>query len=799
MISILAERRISAAEDQISRMVPFSVSLTDTVASTKAGDLISSWLIDGLSFEGMGMAQAEQQMAQLNLLVRSLSNGKFAFWVHRIRRSIGDKLHIPETGFAHDFLKKYNAGLTAGGLMGTQIYLSILYRPHVQSTRSSLFPGPALSQGDWEGELEAAMDVMTNLQIQVRSTLAEYRPHLLGTVTKAGVVYSDQLTLYAFLINGVWTDIPRKNVPLDRYLPTSRLFFGNEFVESRDIYGSIYSTFIDIKDYADMTYPGILNPILGLPCEYVETHSFSPMTGLDAQSALKTQRNQLLSSDDNARSQIVEIDFAIDNVISGKFSLGEYHYSMQVKGASIEAVKVARSHAVDALQQKGFLAVPLDLITQHAFAAQLPGNWRSRPRVANLSSLNFCGLCSLHNFTVGKRNGNPWGEAVAIFKSPAGQPVYFNFHDSKIDHDSFDDKELGNTQIIGESGTGKTALSLFLLFNLEKFKTQIIFFDKDRGAEIAIRAIGGKYLALENAKPTGFAPFKMDPTPQTIAFWGDLVTFCSMDPARPHTATEEKHIRDAVLMVARQPRAHRNFQAVLQSLMDVTDNSVAQRLRKWAADPSDPGALAWALDCADDELQFENARPYGFDYTDVLEDQRTCPAIMMYLMYRVESLIDGRRFAFFMDEYWKALSVPYFEEFAKNKQKTIRKQNGFGVYMTQSTSDCLRSPIARTLIEQTATFIFLPNSKADRDEYVNGFKLSDDEFAVVKSLVKGSYMFAIKQGTKFTLARLDLARFHSELKVLSGDTANVARLDRLRARLGNAPENWLAAFINNES
>ena len=794
-----SEAQISAADDQVSRIVPFSVLLTDSIVSTKTGDFISSWLIDGLSFEGMGNAQAELHMAQLNLLIRSLSTGKYAFWVHRIRRNIGDELNIPESGFAHDFLKKYNAGLTAGGLMSTQIYLSVIYRPNVQRKSTSLFSGPALSQEDYASELEASLDVMKNLHVQVRSTLAEYRPTLLATHSREGVLYSDQLTFYAYLINGVWVEIPRKNVPIDRYIPTSRLFFGNEFVETRDVYGSVYSTFIDIKDYADLTYPGILNSILGLPCEYVETHSFSPMTGLDAQSALKKQRNQLVTSDDNARSQIAEIDFAIDNVISGNFSLGEYHYSMQVKADTVAAVKVARAHAVDALQKKGFLAVPLDLITQHAFAAQLPGNWRARPRVANLSSLNFCGLCSLHNFSVGKREGNPWGEAVAIFKSPAGPPVYFNFHDSKLDSNAFDDKELGNTQIIGESGTGKTALSLFLLFNLTKYKTQIIFFDKDRGAEIAIRAIGGKYLTLENAKPTGFAPFKLEPTAKTISFWGDLITFCTIDPARPHTTKEENSIRNAVVAVATLPKQHRSFQAVLQNLMDIDDNSVGQRLRKWASDPHNPGALAWALDCEEDELQFEDGRPYGFDYTDVLEDQKTCPAIMMYLMYRVEHLIDGRRFAFFMDEYWKALSIPYFEEFAKNKQKTIRKQNGFGVYMTKSTSDCLASPIAKTLIEQTATFIFLPNTKADESEYINGFKISYDEFQVIKSLVKGSHMFAIKQGSKFSLARLDLSNFKSELKILSGDLPNVNRLDRLRARLGDEPNQWLEAFISGEN
>src|SRR3546814_15064444 len=84
----------------------------------------------------------------------------------------------------------------------------------------------------------------------------------------------------------------------------------------------------------------------------------------------------------------------------------------------------------------------------------------------------------------------------------------------------------------------------------------------------------------------------------------------------------------------------------------------------------------------------------------------------------------GRLFAFFMDEYWKALSVDYFKDFAKNKQKTIRKQNGFGVYMTQSPSDTLQSDIAKALIEQTATFIFLPNPTADYDAYVKGFKIT---------------------------------------------------------------------------
>ncbi|MGJ7523715.1 VirB4 family type IV secretion/conjugal transfer ATPase [Variovorax sp. LT1P1] len=799
MSAVLDTMQLSARDDSPARVIPMSYALTETVVVSHAGDYLSSWLIEGLPFEGLSEAQALSQMDALNQLVRSLSNGRYAFWVHRVRRQIADGLEVPSEDFSRDTMSRYYERMERGGLMATQIYLTVIYRPFPQKSRG-VAGKVARNVAEFQVENEAALDVLDNVARQVASTLAEYHPTLLGAYEEDRVTFSDQLALYAFLVNGVWKPVPLKRVPLAGYLARTRIFFGNEMVETRDEHGSVFSAFVDIKDYADFSSPGVLNTMLSLPCEYVETQSFSPMNTRDAVDALKRQRNQLLSGEDNARSQVVEMDDAIDAVSSGNFSFGEYHYTIQVKASSVEGVKVARAAAIDALQAASFLGVPLDLIPDHAYAAQLPGNWGSRPRVASLSSRNFTGLSALHNFANGKRDGNPWGEAVTILKSPAGQPVYFNFHQTEREENSFGKTELGNTQIIGQSGGGKTVLALFLLMNLGKYGTETVVFDKDRGAEILVRAIGGKYLALERGKQTGFAPFKMEPTPETLLFWGDLIMFCTAIGSREHTAKEEADIRQAVTAVAQLPREHRSFAAVLQNLQDTEENSLAARLRKWCRTSADtPGPLGWALDSDDDLLQFTDGGCFGFDYTELLDDDRTCPAIMMYLMYRVEQRIDGRRFAFFMDEYWKALSVSYFEDFAKNKQKTIRKQNGFGVYMTQSPSDTLASPIARTLIEQTATFIFLPNPTADRNEYVDGFKLTDSEFEVVSKLTKGSRLFAIKQGTRFSLASLDLNGFNDALQVLSGTTANVLRLEKLRGRLGDEPRAWLQPFLKGES
>lgn len=787
----------AALEDWASTHIPFSSPITDDIVSTFKGDFAATWAIQGLSFEGLSRAETDARMDALNLVVRSLSNGKFSFWVHRVRRRIADELSLPSKGFPRRLVTKYQDKLKKGGLMATELYLTIVYRPFPQQSGrafSRMFADKNKPQNLVYAE---TIDTFDSLNSAIFSSLSKYGVTRLCAYTQNNIKYNRQLEFYGYLVNGHWWKIPQKNtMPIANYLPAARLKFESQMMSSTDTYGTTYRAFVDLKDYSDFTDPGMLNTLLSVPCEYVETQSFSPLTSADAAKLIKLQRDRMKVGADDAVSQIAALDSALDDLTSGRFSYGSYHYTMMVVGESVEQVKESRSRVIELLQNagSGFLAVPIDGVISNAFWAQLPGNWNDRPRVGHLSSRNFCGMASFHNYSSGKRNANPWGEAVAILKTVASQPFYFNFHATEIEENSIGTPALGNTHIIGSSGSGKTALALFLQMCLSKYGAQTVYFDKDRGAEIAIRAMGGRYLSLERGAPSGFAPFKLQPTPQNLLFWEDLIKFCSSMPGRPHTPQEEKDISLAVRALSQMAKEVRCFEAVRQNLPQVGEDNVALRLQKWCAGQR----LGWALDNQHDLLEFEPGGATGFDYTELLDDQVVMPAVMMYLMFRVEELIDGRRFAFFMDEYWKALQCSYFEDFAKNKQKTIRKQNGFGVYMTQSPSDTLDSPIARALIEQTATFIFLPNPTADRGDYVDGFKLTDTQFEVVKALPPSSRYFLIKQGSSVAVATLDLNGFTDELKILSGTTEGVTRLDKIRARLGNDPDVWIEPFLRGE-
>ena len=108
----------------------------------------------------------------------------------------------------------------------------------------------------------------------------------------------------------------------------------------------------------------------------------------------------------------------------------------------------------------------------------------------------------------------------------------------------------------------------------------------------------------------------------------------------------------------------------------------------------------------------------------------------------------------------------------------------------------LRHPIGRTMVEQSVTKIFLANPEALRDEYVEGFGLSEAEYENVRSLgAQGGRRFLVKQGHGSAICELDLAGMDDFVTVLSATTDNVALLDRIRERHGDDPCQWLPVLL----
>ncbi|MEK8755436.1 VirB4 family type IV secretion/conjugal transfer ATPase, partial [Escherichia coli] len=94
-----------------------------------------------------------------------------------------------------------------------------------------------------------------------------------------------------------------------------------------------------------------------------------------------------------------------------------------------------------------------------------------------------------------------------------------------------------------------------------------------------------------------------------------------------------------------------------------------------------------------------------------------------------------------------------------------------------------------------ATMVFMPNPKADWDDYVKGFKLTEREYQLIKTdMAPGSHQFLIKHGHNSVIAKLDLAGFSDELAVISGTADNVELLERIMQQVGDDPKVWLPEF-----
>ena len=785
MFGIYRNEVLVKRENPSASYVPFAAHVDRNTIKTKQGDFIQLFKLEGIAHETADDDEINTWHEQLNMFMRNVSSPHVVLWTHAVRKESGEYVGGGfQPGFAHDLNEKYRNTVTDKKLFVNELYLTILFRPQPIAVVRAFSKVDELNAKDRAQLNSSAIERVNNIAKEVEKNLARYEPERLSCYEHNGLLHSELLEFYQYLVNGYEQRFPLLRANIQNTLVTSRPMFGREAMEFRAPDRSMIGAFLGIKEYPHPTVPGLFNELLRAPYEFVLTQSFVCLDKASARTALKRQRDRLENTEDDAIQQIEDLDEALNDLQGNKFTMGEHHLTLLVKGADGRELSNNIAEARAALGDSGCVVAREDLALEAAFWSQLPGNFKWRPRPSPINSYNFVGMSAFHNYPTGHRVGNHWGDAVALLKTTSGAPYYFNYHK----------RDLGITLLTGQAGTGKTATQNFFAAQAEKFSATVIYFDKDRGSEIFVLASGGRYFPLKNGIATGFAPFQLDPTPSWLETIRRIVMMCAKRPDKPFTAREERAISDAISGVYELAPSSRRFGQLLSFLEPPDEDNLSGRLLKWCQSDYGVGTLSWVFDNPTDELDVHVGRMFGFDYTEFLDNPEVRSPIMMYLWSRFSALIDGRRLYMFIDEFWKALGDPYFEIELLNRYKTIRKQNWFLVCATQSPADASRSPIAHTVIEQTATFIYLPNPQAKEADYTEGFNVTKQEYLTIKNLPETSRKFLVKQGNNAVVCELDLSGFDDELAVLSGTTGNTNLAERIRARVGDDPAVWLPIF-----
>ncbi|MFA4952527.1 VirB4 family type IV secretion/conjugal transfer ATPase [Brevundimonas sp.] len=777
-------RRTVEREQAAGTHLPYGRHLNDHTIETRDRLLFQVIQLRGLLFETADTAELNYRKTLRDAMLRAVGTSRFALYHHIERRRVVIDVDAPfPDAFSQALGDRWADRLATKALFANDLYLTLVRRP-LQGRI-----GVADRLRNWFARVGDANDAAQAYEVAqldagreaLLAALGDYAPRLLGVYDTPSGPCSEPLEFLSSLYNGERRAVLLPHQDLGAYLPYRRVSFGQNAVElsAAGHLGRSFVGLVSVKDYPAHTAPGMFDELLRLPHELTITQSFAFVERQAALERMNLALRRMRSAEDEALSLRGELAQAKDDVAAGRAGYGEHHMTIAVRADTLAEIDAGVAEVTAALADMGVVAVREDIALEPAFWAQFPANFNYIARRGLVSTNNFAGLASAHNFPLGSPTGNHWGDAVTLLETTAAGPYFFNFHQG----------DLGNFTIIGPSGSGKTVVLNFLLAQARKLSPRIIFFDKDRGAELFIRAMGGRYDLLRPGEASGLNPLQLEDTAANRGFLVEWLTALAGDV----NLEDLERIRDAVAANYHQPIAHRRLRYLVELFRGdrrPTASDLWSRLRSWWGD----GERAWLFDNASD-LTDLSAETVGFDMTVLLDDPTLRTPAMMYLFHRVEERLDGSPAIIVVDEGWKALDDDVFVRRIKDWEKTIRKRNGIVGFATQSAQDALESRIASAIVEQAATQIFMINPKARAEDYVGGFGLTPHEFDLIRSLPDSSHCFLIKRGGESVVARLDLSGEQDILTILSGRERTVRQLDEIRAEVGDDPADWMTPLL----
>ncbi|MGH6859452.1 MAG: type VI secretion protein, partial [Phyllobacterium sp.] len=415
--------RKAARERSAAAHVPYTRHVDDTVLRTRDGLLLSTLKLDGFCFETADMAQINGRLEGRNTILRSLGNSRFAVYGHMIRRRLEPRLEGTfDNDFADELNRRYMEQLQERRMFVNDMYVTIVRRPLrgqvglIDAAARRLFASRGADKGARQGE-EEDLRALRDAVLGVREVLQDYQPRILGIrEPQSGHYFSEPLEFLVQILNGlepVAMRLPR--MPLDGALAMKRLHFGRnalEFVGATPPRDSRLGAMLSVREYPTYTGPLLMDGLLKVPHEFVVSQSFAIVDKPVAQTRMERVSRQIAMADEAGSIVGSQLAGARDELLSSRSIYGEHHLSIMCLGDDKSELDRCIRTVGATLTDQSIIWLREDLNCEAAFWAQLPGNFSYIARSAMISSKNFAGFLSLHNFPSGQAANNHWGSAI---------------------------------------------------------------------------------------------------------------------------------------------------------------------------------------------------------------------------------------------------------------------------------------------------------------------------------------------------------------------------------------------------
>ena len=569
-------------------------------------------------------------------------------------------------------------------------------------------------------------------------------------------------------------------------------FLGNGIVKYTGSGRQSFAAMLSFKMSPDYLDEDFYNSVATIQTEMICMNGFNIMNAADVEKTIRQRRATTEKDETSAYEQIDVAQSAMDENISGNQSLVNYYPLFVVFGATIEDLQMYVDEFNKIAASFGVSPIVESFAAKVSWFAQIPG-FDVFPRGFKMLSRTAAVSVPMSSTPRGVANSD-WGPGpLVIFPTAQGTPYQFQFHVSSAP------AAVAHTLTIGPTGGGKTTLFSFLISqSLRHPRLKAFFFDRNKGAEIFTLSVGGKYVTMHGKEKneqanadtfqTHLNPLKMPDTAENRAF---LRRWFAMITGQSDANSTDEIARAVSVNFDYLQEKDRLLKNLWQSCFSSTGN-MRPELKKWI-DPLQYGDI---FNEDSDTLDL-NSRLTTFDFTDILQDEILAPAVISYILHRINNITvsGGNPSLIMIDETAPMLENKMFRDnFITGLQEGRKNRQAYMVAF-QRANVLDKLGIGDVVRGQAQTVLFFRNPAADASDY-QYWNLNPLEIAFIQGKAYPNLKRAVLLSRPVTgesvILNTELGGLGGLLRLFESGRSSVLLAEELYKQYGN---NFVAEYL----
>ncbi len=778
-------------------LIPYVCHYDKETIVTKNGQLIKIIRVTGLTGKNIASDLISLRDSIREAIYTNTKNNEegFAFWFHTIRRRksvIADSEQGFENYFCEEINNKWNQQNNFANEYVNELYISIISEgldtPITDFTSFVRSFSYETIHKLHKNHLAQSEKRLSKLTQKIFKEIEDHGAKILRIEDYKGVLYSQQLRFLGKIVNLEEERYPLSANDMSDVLSGHKVVFGNREIEVSTKDYKNFGAMFSIKEYSEVSVES-LEKIMNLPFEFIITQSFDFFYNKKELEPYEYNNFVLDISQDDTFKEISGFnDFFEDskNAENAKNNFGKLQTTLMVINNNREKLKSDINKILERFTSLGYVMIREDVFNEHCFWSQLPGNFSFLRRQKLINTSKVPGYAALNSFPSGSIYNNHWGPAVTTFKTIINTPYFFNFHE----------QDLGHTLILGPKGSGKTVLTNFLVSQSKKINNRVFYFDFNSSSKVFINSLDGKYYSLKKDKEDGeellkMNPFSLDSNQDNVmflTFWLNQLLMVSKTEI-----SDEEYDRAAEIIKNILNSDNPDFSYALEQFRTKETNVIYEKLKTWV-----DGKLSYIFG---DKQEIDwGADNIGFNLDLVINQKPILLPIFLYLLYKIETTLDGKPTIIVIDEAFEFIDNEIFESLLSDTLESLRRKNCIVIFVSRCHLYIAESKIAQIIYDNVATEIYLPNSDP-QDYYQDIFECEDDEIDILKYIaLESRYNALIKHSPDSLIIEQDFRFLEEYRDILSCDKIAIATFEEIINALKEEgktprPQDWIKDFI----